>query len=72
MLFLEKIINKANVSYCMGKGAIQLGIETIIIIGLALIILMIIIAFFYSQFVGPAGELGNVSSGLNITLPNII
>ncbi len=43
-----------------------------VIIGLAIIILVMVLAFFYGQFVVPAGELGNYSSSLNITIPNIL
>ena len=56
----------------MRKGAIQLGVETLIIIALAIVIMILVLAFFYNQFVGPANQLTNYSSGLNITIPNVI
>ncbi|GEM_PF-5026274 len=54
------------------RGAIQLGVETIIVIAVALIVLVLVLAFIYQQFVGPASQLSNYSTSLNISLPKIL
>jgi len=54
------------------KGAIQLGVETIIVIAVALIVLVLVLSFVYQQFVGPARQLSNYSTSLNISLPKIL
>ena len=55
----------------MEKGAISIGIETIIIIAIAIMVLIFGMFFFYNYFVLPAQPLGNYTPSLNITLPSI-
>jgi hypothetical protein len=56
----------------MKKAAVQLGVETLVIIALAIIILLMVLVFFYNQFIIPANQLSNYSSNLNTSIPNII
>ena len=53
------------------KGSIEIGTSTIIIIIFAIVVLVAMLFFANNYLVKTGNQLGNFSSGLNITIPQI-